>query len=61
METSVTEHTANTRGFIKKITVKNQMLTVSKDRDGNDKPVPKKKYRTPTGDCFKIQLDSLSN
>nr|WP_314896617.1 hypothetical protein [uncultured Flavobacterium sp.] len=39
---AVIEYEANTRGFYQKITVKNQMVTISKDRDGNDKPVPKK-------------------
>ena len=42
METAVIEYEANTRGFYQKITVKNQMVTVSKDRKGYDKPVPTK-------------------
>ncbi|MDO8316458.1 MAG: hypothetical protein Q7T12_02935 [Flavobacterium sp.] len=64
IETAVIEYTANTRGFYQKITVKNQMLTVSKDRDGNDKPVPTKISDTDWKelvDCFKkVELDSLS-
>ncbi|RTY88226.1 hypothetical protein [Flavobacterium sp. RSP15] len=64
METTVIEYTANTRGFYQKITVKNQMLTVSKDRDGNDKPIPKKvsdaDWKELVG-CFKtVELDNLS-
>jgi hypothetical protein len=64
IETAIIEYTANTRGFYQKITVKNQMLTVSKDRDGNDKPVPKKLSDAEWKelvDCFKtVELDSLS-
>ena len=63
IETAVIEYTANTRGFYQKIIVKNQMVTVSKDRDGNDKLVPKKisdaKWKDLL-DCFKtMELDSL--
>jgi len=64
IETAVIEYTANTRGFYQKITVKNQMLTVSKDRDGKDKPVPKKLSDADWKElvaCFKtVELDSLS-
>ena len=64
IETAVVEYTANTRGFYQKITVKNQMMTVSKDRDGNDNPVPAKISDADWKelvDCFKtIELDSLS-
>jgi hypothetical protein len=64
IETAVIEYTANTRGFYQKITVKNQMLTVSKDRDGNDKPVPSKISDADWKelvDCFKkVELDSLA-
>ena len=64
IETAVIEYTANTRGFYQKITVKNQMLTVSKDRDGKDKPVPKKLSDADWEElvtCFTtVKLDSLS-
>ncbi|MDI6032397.1 hypothetical protein QLS91_04860 [Flavobacterium sp. LB2P84] len=64
IETAVIEYTANTRGFYQKITVKNQMLTISKDRDGNDKAVPTKISDADWKelvDCFKkVELDSLS-
>jgi hypothetical protein len=42
IETAVIEYVANTRGFYQKITVKNQLVTVSKDRSGNSKPVATK-------------------
>ena len=42
METVVLEYTANTRGFYQKITIKNQMLTVSKDRNNKDKAISTK-------------------
>lgn len=42
MKDAVLEYTANTRGFYQKITVQNQMVTISKDRSGNDKPVATK-------------------
>ena len=64
IETAVVEYTANTRGFYQKITIKNQMITVSKDRDGNDNPVPAKISDADWKelvDYFKsIELDSLS-
>lgn len=64
IETAIIEYTANTRGFYQKITVKNQMLTVSKDRDGNDKAAPTKISDADWKelvDCFKkVELDSLS-
>ena len=64
IETAVIEYTANTRGFYQKITVKNQMVTVSKDRDGNDKSVLTKISNADWKELvesFKtIELDSLS-
>lgn len=39
---TIIEYTANTRGFYQKITIQNQMVTVTNDRDGNDKPTNKK-------------------
>ena len=64
IENAVVEYTANTRGFYQKITVKNQMVTVSKDRNGNDNPIPTKISDADWKellDCFKmIELDSLS-
>ena len=64
IKTAVIEYTANTRGFYQKITVKNQMVTVSKDRDGNDKSVLTKISNADWKELvesFKtIELDSLS-
>jgi hypothetical protein len=42
METAVIEYEANTRGFYRKVVIKNQTLTLSKDRSGNDKPAVQK-------------------
>lgn len=36
------EYEANTRGFYQKVIIQNQTISVSKDRDGADKPVAKK-------------------
>ena len=64
IETAVIEYTANTRGFYQKITVKNQVLTVSKDRNGNDKPVATKISNADWNElvsCLKtVELDSLA-
>ena len=64
IETAVIEYTANSRGFYQKITVKNQMVTVSKDRDGNDKSVPTKisdaDWKELVESFKTIELDSLS-
>ena len=64
IETAVIEYTANTRGFYQKITVKNQMVTVSKDRDENDKSVPTKisdaDWKELVQSFKTMELDSLS-
>ena len=39
MEAVVIEYTANTRGFYQKISIKNQMLSVSKNRNTEDNAV----------------------
>lgn len=61
---TVIEYEANTRGFYQKIMVKNQMVTISKDRNGNDKPMPKKISDADWKElveCFEtIELDSLA-
>ncbi len=63
MKTAVLEYTANTRGFYQKITIQDQMVSVSKDRSGNDNPVAikisDKDWKELVG-CFEtIDLDSL--
>ena len=64
IKTAVIEYTANTRGFYQKITVKNQMVTVSKDRDENDKSVPTKisdaDWKELVQSFKTMELDSLS-
>jgi hypothetical protein len=64
IQSAVIEYTANTRGFYQKITVKNQMVTVSKDRNGNDKTVAVKISDADWNElvgCFKkVKLDSLA-
>lgn len=42
MKTAVIEYVANTRGFYRKITIQNQMVTVSKERRGNDNAIAEK-------------------
>jgi hypothetical protein len=42
LKTAVLEYTANTRGFYQKITIQDQMVSVSKDRSGNDQPIATK-------------------
>lgn len=46
LENTVIEYTANTRGFYQKITVVNQELSVSKDRNKTEKPT-----KTPISDA----------
>lgn len=65
VETAVIEYTANSRGFYQKITVKNQMVTISKDRNSSDKPLATKISDADWDElvrCFKsVKLDSLAN
>jgi hypothetical protein len=42
IKNAVVEYEANTRGYYQKVTIQNQMVTVSKDRKGQDKPEPRK-------------------
>ena len=63
LEIAVLEYTANTRGFYQKITIKDQMVSISKDRSGNDKPVATKisdkDWKELVGYFQTIELDSL--
>lgn len=64
MKTAIVEYTANTRGFYQKIVVQNQIVYVSKDRSGNEKPIETKisdkDWKELTA-CFEsIELDSLA-
>jgi hypothetical protein len=64
LKTTVLEYTANTRGFYQKITIQNQMVAVSKDRSGIEKPVETKisdkDWKELAGYFETIELDSLS-
>jgi len=64
MEETVIEYTANTRGFYQKISIKNQMATVSKDRNGNDHPVAikisDKSWKELVGYFESIELENLA-
>jgi hypothetical protein len=63
LKTAILEYTANTRGFYQKITIQDQMVSVSKDRSGNDKTVATKisdkDWRELVGYFETIELDSL--
>ena len=63
LKTAVLEYTANTRGFYKKITIQDQTISVSKDRNGNVKPVTtkisEKDWNELIGYFEAINLDSL--
>ena len=65
LKTAVLEYTANTRGFYQKITIKDQMVRVSKDRSSNDKPVPVKisdtDWKELVSDFETIELESLAS
>jgi hypothetical protein len=58
------EYTANTRGFYQKITIENQMVTVSKDRSGNNKvaatKISDKDWKELVGYFENIKLDNLA-
>ena len=63
LKTAILEYTANTRGFYQKITIQDQMVSVSKDRSGNDKTVATKisdkDWKELVGYFETIVLDSL--
>jgi hypothetical protein len=61
---TVLEYTANTRGFYQKITIQDQMVSVSKDRSGNDMPVAtkisEKDWKELVGYFETIELEGLA-
>jgi hypothetical protein len=63
LETAVLEYTANTRGFYQKITIQDQLVSVSKDRNNNEKPVATKisdkDWKELVGYFETMDLDSL--
>jgi hypothetical protein len=64
LKTAVLEYTANTRGFYQKITIQDQMVSISKDRSGNDKPdaikISDKDWEELVGYFDSVELDSLA-
>jgi len=64
LKEAVLEYTANTRGFFQKITIQNQLITVSKDRSGVEKGVATKisdkDWKELSGYFETIVLDSLA-
>ena len=65
LETTIIEYTANTRGYFYKITIQNQMVTVSNDRKGNDNPTPTKlsdsDWKEIITDFKTINLEEIPN
>ena len=63
LKTAVLEYTASTRGFYQKITIQDQMVSVSKDRSGTEKPIETKisdkDWQELAGYFETIELDSL--
>ena len=63
LKTAILEYTANTRGFYQKISVKDQMVSVSKDRIGMDEPVATKisdtDWKELVGYFETVNLDGL--
>lgn len=61
---AILEYTANTRGFYQKITIQDQMVSVSKDRSGDKKGVSIKisdaDWKELVGYFETINLDSLA-
>jgi len=64
LKLAVIEYTASTRGFYQKITVENQMVSVSKDRSGTEKPIvtkiSDKDWKELVGYFESLNLDSLA-
>jgi hypothetical protein len=63
LKTAVLEYTANTRGFYQKITIQDQVVSVSKDRSGTDKlvatKISEKDWKELVEYFETINLDSL--
>ncbi|QBN19409.1 hypothetical protein [Flavobacterium nackdongense] len=64
LKLAVMEYTASTRGFYQKITIENQMVSVSKDRSGTEKPIvtkiSDKDWKELVSYFEAIHLESLS-
>lgn len=64
LNSAIIEYTATTRGFYQKITIENQIISISKDRSGNDKPlatkISDKDWKELLGYFNAVELDSLA-
>jgi hypothetical protein len=64
LKTAVLEYTANSRGFYQKITIQDQIVSISKDRSGNVKPIVTKisdnDWKELIGYLESIELANLS-
>ena len=65
LQNTVIEYTANTRGFYQKITINNQMISVSKDRNNSDKVTTTKisdaDWTTLAIDFKEVKLETLKD
>lgn len=65
IETASIEYIATTRGFYTKINIKNKMVSISKDRNGNDTPVQEKisdaDWKELITEFGKIDLENIPN
>ena len=65
MQNTVIEYTANTRGFYQNITIKDQLVSVSKDRNNNDKAISTKisdaDWTALINDFKELKLETLKD
>lgn len=65
LQNTVIEYTANTRGFYQKITIKDQMIYVSKDRNNSDKVTTSKitdaDWNALVTDFKEVKLETLKD
>lgn len=64
LQNTIIEYTANTRGYYYKITIQDQMVTVSKDRKGDEVPdttkLSDKDWTELTTDFKAVNLEEIS-
>ena len=65
MQNTVIDYTANTRGFYQNITIKDQLVSVSKDRNNNDKAISTKisdaDWAALINDFKELKLETLKD
>ena len=65
LQNTVIEYTANTRGFYQNITIKDQLVSVSKDRNNNDKAISTKisdaDWAALINDFKELKLETLKD